>query len=927
MYESVLKQFCSAGLLLDNFEFDTPTIIRCKAEGDKGKQCSGWYRVFSVQSRAGNTYYIGAYGNWKNAALPEKGVAIKYDGQGLLEEDKIAMRKKQQQAQYEANLERKKKHEEAAVRANTIWSTLPTQGSSDYLTRKQVDAVGLGFSKGSIVLPVRNIGGHLVGLQFIASDGSKKFLTGTAKAGAFHILGQLTQASYIIIAEGYATAASIYMACGHPVVVAFDAGNLAQVSQVIKKQYPKIMQVIACDADTVGLEKASSAANKTGAKLCIPLFNHATLKGDKPPSDFNDLHTLQGLDVVATQIKAALAPATVCQTEQKPAHSQSPTSKTVNGYLIQDTGVYWVDPNSEDEAHYRICGRLDVLAYARTQEGREWGLMVAFKNHDNDDCEWFIPQRLFGSDRPAQILEGLLDRGFELDTHRKSRQRLVEYLQKAKPARRVRLINRFGWFNGAYMSPLGVIGDSKEELHYYTDRKLLNRAATAGSCEAWRKNIGSMCIGNPLVAFAVSIPFTGPLLGLMGYRTMGFHMVGPSSLGKSTLSAVAGSVCGGSDYFRTWNTTAAALESTAAEHSDSVLILDEINQADPLTVGQTVYQLGNEEGRARATDTGSSTRAQHKWRLIWLSNGERSLKEIQSRAGKTTEAGMEMRLLHIRADLHTNQIERDTKGIYQNLHGFAHGAALSEHLKSEVNNNHGHPFVEFITALTKDSTEGHKKMIDYLHRQVDSFQRTHLTAQASGQARRAAMAFAIVGECGELATYFGITGWPIGESRNAAGLLFKNFLKERGGEGNTEDTAILEQICLELQTRGESHFTRWDKTEATIDTHQPRSMTRWGFRKIEQSHNLGEDSSSEEEFYIYKEVFRKELCKGLNYRRACELLQERGALITTKGKGYLYQKVLPGAGRKQTQVYYIKMSALQELLPCNGQQLINEEAA
>ena len=41
-----------------------------------------------------------------------------------------------------------------------------------------------------------------------------------------------------LIAEGYATAASLHEATGLPVIVAFDAGNLLPVAQAIHKRYP-----------------------------------------------------------------------------------------------------------------------------------------------------------------------------------------------------------------------------------------------------------------------------------------------------------------------------------------------------------------------------------------------------------------------------------------------------------------------------------------------------------------------------------------------------------------------------------------------------------------------------------------------------------------------------------------------------------------
>ncbi len=923
MLKKVLDQLCNAGLIIDrieSLEVDTASIIRCQAEGDTGKKRSGWYRIFSVISKAGNTYYVGSYGNWKNGALPEKGVPIEYDGGGLSVEDREAIRLKQKEASLAADRERKAKTKEAAKRSVSIWEGLSLEGRSPYLAKKKVTGFGIRYTRGSIVVPVRKVGGELVGLQFIDTEGGKKFLTGTPKAGAFHSLGEVAKDAPLIIAEGYATAASIHMATGYPCAVSFDAGNLPKVAYELRKAYPQQPIIIAADNDDAGLKYAQQAAQKVRGSIVAPQFQQ--IPDGQKLTDFNDLHALEGLESVKAQIDSYLAEA---QTADRPALDECQVEATVeappediepkSGYKVTQKGVYFVDPNADGDASYRICARLEVKARARTNDGRGWSLHLEFVSHDGKVCEWFAPSRLFAAEQGSRLIEELLDRGLDIDPHRNSKKRLMEYLQRSKPANRVRLTGKMGWNDGAFLSPLGTIGMPVEPLQYYSDRTPLNRAAMNGSLDDWRENVSKYCQGNPVLMFATSIPFAGPLLDWLGMRTIGFHMVGPSSLGKSSITTVAGSVCGGADYFRTWNTTAAALESTAAEHSDSILILDEINQADPLAVGQTVYQLGNEEGKARATDTGAGTRVQHQWRLVWLSNGERSLKEIQSRVGKVTEAGMEMRLLHIRADLHGNQKERDQKGIYQELHGFAHGAALSEFLKLQVAKNHGCAFLTFVEWLTSANESDRKKLVEYIHRRIDDFQHKYLSAEASGQARRAAMGFALIGVCGELATRQGITGWDNGEAEAAASRLFKNFLNDRGGEGNSEDKAILEHICLELQTKGESHFTRWDSVEARVDTHQPRSMTRWGFRKVEDNTAYGKDVSSEEEFYIYPLAFRNELCKGFSYRRACELLAERGALERNKQRGWTYQKRLPGTGDKPTGVYFIKMSALRDLMP------------
>ncbi len=307
MYDSVLKQLQSAGLLLDSFEADTNSIVRVQVDGDTGKKRSGWYRVFSVISKAGNTYYVGSYGNWKNPALPEKGANIEYDGKTLSEEDKAAIKEKQRQAQQTADRERRAKQQDAAKRAHDTWAKLPKNGSSKYLARKKVAAFDLGFTRGSVVVPVRRVTGELVGLQFIDATGFKKFLTGTPKGGACHLLGDLTNTQYLIIAEGYATGASLHMATHLPVVVAFDAGNLPKVAAELNKHYPNIALIIASDNDATGIKYAQQAVSNTGGLLATPDFKQCPKPStEKEYSDFNDLHTALDLNAVATQINLSL---------------------------------------------------------------------------------------------------------------------------------------------------------------------------------------------------------------------------------------------------------------------------------------------------------------------------------------------------------------------------------------------------------------------------------------------------------------------------------------------------------------------------------------------------------------------------------------------------------------------------------------------
>ena len=143
--------------------------------------------------------------------------------------------------------------------------------------KKQVMAHGVRFSRGSIVVPVRDATGELAGLQFIDGDGGKKFLTGTAKKGCWHSVGAISPDAPLCICEGYATGASIHKAMGWPVAIAFDAGNLTPVAKALRAKYPAQKIIVCADNDiktlgNPGVNRAREAAGAVGGLVAVPAF-------------------------------------------------------------------------------------------------------------------------------------------------------------------------------------------------------------------------------------------------------------------------------------------------------------------------------------------------------------------------------------------------------------------------------------------------------------------------------------------------------------------------------------------------------------------------------------------------------------------------------------------------------------------------------
>lgn len=151
----------------------------------------------------------------------------------------------------------------------------------------------------------------LVNIQTIDEDGHKKFLSGGQKQGAYTVIGDLKQSQDgIFLAEGFATASSVYQATKKPVIVAFDAGNLKAVSENLIKMLPENVPVyFAADNDPshTGEHKAQAAAEVWGdrAKIILPEFTPQQIHefqenygAEKVPTDFNDLHKLAGIEAV-----------------------------------------------------------------------------------------------------------------------------------------------------------------------------------------------------------------------------------------------------------------------------------------------------------------------------------------------------------------------------------------------------------------------------------------------------------------------------------------------------------------------------------------------------------------------------------------------------------------------------------------------------
>ena len=150
---------------------------------------------------------------------------------------------------------------------------------------------------GLLLIPVRDASGNVQTLQRIAPDGEKRFLTG-GKVHGGHFVIQGKPEKPLAVCEGYATGASIHLACNCTVYVAFSANNLPAVAGIARSKFPDTPMLICADNDEAGRSKGQEATQVAQARFILPAFTTGT------GTDFNDLHQGEGLQEVCRQLEA-----------------------------------------------------------------------------------------------------------------------------------------------------------------------------------------------------------------------------------------------------------------------------------------------------------------------------------------------------------------------------------------------------------------------------------------------------------------------------------------------------------------------------------------------------------------------------------------------------------------------------------------------
>lgn len=860
-------------------------------------------------------------------------VGLSAGGLDTAESERI---RQQQQAKADQDRKRSEQQRQKAARRAAAIMRSCEPGQAPYLVHKRlrwphgainrtlIREGGENFPDSSLVIPLINEAAELVNVQLIRDDGTKRYLHGGQKAGAFH---RIEGGALVAICEGYATGLSVHLAIGATVYCAMDCGNLAAVAQIARRQHPKARILLCGDNDehtqgNPGKTKAEHAATAIGARVALPPVH----------GDWNDYHRAHGLTKTqeAIMMSASATPTTSNQVNKKDltvgqtlggiTKSQGETAKqskdasqkegapwqaevvplhpvrdgkTAEGQALPegfeikgDRLCAWMLMGRGEDAQQElvpISSPVRVLAETSDEHGRGYGRLLEWQDSAGRVRRWAMPVRSLIPRNGEEVFTALLDAGLpfiELGHKRK----LAAYLMSCQPEQRITCVERTGWHGRAYVLPGGSIGPEAEGVILQTAGYAANDFTERGTLAEWQQGVAGLAVGNSRLCFALSLAFAAPLLTLVGMEGGGFHLKGESTDGKTTIMKAAASVYGNPDrYSQTWRATGNAIEGIASRRNDALLCLDELGELDGREAGQVAYMLSNGQGKARSKQDGE-LRERKAWRLLFLSTGELSLEDHAASAGQRTQAGMEVRTIQIPSDTGHH-------GAFEWLHGMEGGRTFADTLKANADHQHGTAFRTYVEALAGD-LEAHSERLRAEIKRIAA----ELTPQGAGnQVGRAINRFALVAAAGELATRLGVTGWPEGEAMRAVRVCLKAWLAERGHLGNKEDAATLEQVRGFVTAHQYTRFADWFDAN-----HRPANMV--GYRKVES------DGVS---FFVLPPGWA-EITKGRDPKRAAHLCLEAGYLLTGKDKKRLQRlSRLPGMG-KAVRVYVLTERVLAD---------------
>ncbi len=291
----LINEMQAQGLRVDYLEI-TGEIVRVPVnelagiKQDSSGQKSGYYVVNEL-----NGNYFATFGNWKTGF---EGKWSSINTQSMTTEQREGLQRQLQEAKERHQEAKKQQQNEMAEKVKGWFESYTGVLEHEYLTNKKVKNYGLKQYQDLLVCPVYSTRGDIRSLQYISKNGEKRFAKNSEIKGNIFLVGadinDISKLDKIILAEGYATCASIFEATQIPVACVFSANFVMAVAlQIRELSGARIIVALDNDESGVGEKKAQE---------CVQAVPNSCVRLPSERGDFNDLYLKHGSDKVRSEI-------------------------------------------------------------------------------------------------------------------------------------------------------------------------------------------------------------------------------------------------------------------------------------------------------------------------------------------------------------------------------------------------------------------------------------------------------------------------------------------------------------------------------------------------------------------------------------------------------------------------------------------------
>jgi len=522
----------------------------------------------------------------------------------------------------------------------------------------------------------------------------------------------------------------------------------------------------------------------------------------------------------------------------------------------REDGVFW----HHNGDWKRLSNSMKVVGLERDCDGNGWCYLIEAQDDDHRLKEVLLPRSMLAKNL-SEFVGLLLDSGITVASQKDGQNALKEYILQANPNQRVRRVTQVGWTESGFLIGADHVGSNGGETVRLDTRVKSHVVFSAkGTLEEWKSGVALRCRGNSRLILSITSGLAGPIIGLLGEESGGFHLFGSTSIGKSTALRVCASVLGDpARVTKQWRTTANASEANCAAHNNLTLVMDEMGQADPKGVGEMIYMIGNDKGKSRL-DRDSNLRTPYEWRLLVLSSGEVDVAGFISSGGRSpVRGGQLVRLVDVPADAGKGL------GIFEDIQNELGPEQYARMIKEGTTQFHGAAIKAFLEVIVNHRD----RIIEECRTLVSEFMECFQDLIHSGELKRKCRKFALNYAAGVVGIRYKILPFSEKEILEAIQICFEATIADQPEGVTADEEAMLSQIRHILQLN-EANFRGLEDD-------------RDDQRVIQNRYGYIDTSIGKKIFYVENSIFSKILCQNFSAKAVARFLAKRGHLELDPG--------------------------------------------